>query len=178
MEEKIEKIFLLGYQEMEVVKQRDPSHGCVPTGCEWMIRYKKLLRDDDLIKFQEEFNLFEKGGNTFKNVAEAIQRKYQDIHIETHDFKKDDAGLEKIEFIKSLIRVQSPCLISVATKEGGGTNWHIMPVVGLDDEQKVLVLYHPENKDINKNYEGKSYSDIIKIHKEELGGKDIAWIPK
>lgn len=161
------KISLIDNDEI-AIKQREHL-GCIPTGYEWMIRFTKI-GDVDLTNFQEEFNLQERGlvDNSFGPIGDAIQKKYPQIKIEIKDFVD---GREKIEFIKDLIVKQNPCLISIPSGRGG---YHIMPVLGFDDNRQVFYFYDPAMTNSKKEA---FYTTILDMHNNNSGGHDISWIP-
>ncbi len=157
---------LLNNHEKIVVGQRQKL-GCIPSGYEWMIRFAKI-EDVDLDNFQEDFDLQEKGlgNNSFIPIGDAIQKKYPQIKIEIKDFVY---GQEKIEFIKNIILEQNPCLISVPNGYG---DYHVMPVIGFNDDSKVFYFYDPAT-DSKKETE---YKTILDMHSNNIGGHDIAWM--
>lgn len=160
------KISLIDHNEV-AIKQREHL-GCIPTGYEWMIRFAKI-ENVNLTNFQEEFNLQERGlgDNSFKPIGDAIQKKYPQIKIKTESF---DDGQEKIEFIKSLIEKQNPCLISMpAFCNADFQGYHIMPITGFDDDMKNFYSYNPIDEI--------SYDKILGLHSNYSGGHDISWIP-
>lgn len=149
-----------------IVKQKNKIHGCVSTAFEWMIRWAGLLDEDALANFQEEFNLFKKvnGGNTIKNVMNAIQKKYKKIPIKFKEFSEQE-GDKKVKFIEELIEQENPCLVSMSNGKEG---WHIQVVYGFDTNEKIFLLHNPETK--------KYYNEIIEDNKAKSGGHDIAWL--
>lgn len=152
-----------------VVPQRHILTGCIPTGYEWMIRYLGI-EGVDLETFQEDFDLElrSEGSNSFRPIAEKIKEKYNHIDIETKGFQD---GKKKIEAIKHLIQDDIPCLISMAKPYGG---YHIAPVVYADDT-KIKVVWEVDKAGNNQVVEF-STANIVQLHTQRQGGKDIAWI--
>lgn len=155
-----------------VVPQRHGS-GCVPTGYEWLVRYLGI-QGVNLGTFQEDFDLGREYNN-FVSVSSKIKSIYPYINFRISDFP---TGLEKINAIKSLLKDHIPCLISLALPdiENGQLvhkGWHIMPVVYIDDE-KIKMIHHATTRG-NEVWEF-PLQQIIWIHDNMEGGKDIAWI--
>ena len=156
----------------KIIVEQTEKLGCVSTGYEWLVRFSKI-NDVNLDNFKKEFNLQERGRgiNNFIAIKEAIIKKYPQIKIEIKYFKqKHEGGLEKLEFMKNLIREGVPCLVSISTPP---CNWHIQPVVYFDDTRKLIGLYRYGSK---FETEEKSYEHIINIHDNGFGGNDISWL--
>jgi hypothetical protein len=147
-----------------VVPQRYYT-GCVQTGFEWLIRYL-CIQGVNLDTFQEDFDLGE--DNSFDSVASKIEARYSGIDIRIQSFIN---GLVKVNFIRTLIENQQPCLISLAL--GGKDGWHIMPVVRIDD--KTIAMIHHADHQGNHTWTI-PLEEAVSRHDNLEGGNDIAWI--
>jgi len=117
-----------------MIKQKDLSFGCIPTGMEWLIRYLDI-EGIELKDFQEEFNLKRKYNrdNTFESIKNAINMKYPQIKTNLVTYEENETqSIEKIGKVKELISKNIPLLFSLTKSINGG--WHVMPVIGFDDE--------------------------------------------
>lgn len=162
---------LSGYKNICVV-QRNPQTGCIPTGVEWMLRYKGI-QGIDFTNFQERFDLdLQKrklGINNFNSVSTAITQAYPAAKFASKPFS---TGKEKLSFIEDLILKGIPCLVSIALTPFGG--WHIVPVVEIDkDIVKVLWLHDP---DITKQVASFLRAHLEFIHDNWVGGQDILYL--
>lgn len=130
-----------------------------------MIRYLGI-GDVNLDTFQEDFDLQLRGegSNSFVPIAEKVRERYPQVDIQTAVFRN---GNEKVDFIRQLIQENVPCVISIAHTPWGG--WHIVPVVSMDDS-RIKIIW---TSNITLDF---SISDIIHIHDNWRGGKDVAWI--
>ncbi|MGA2768658.1 MAG: hypothetical protein ABSF24_10145 [Candidatus Bathyarchaeia archaeon] len=153
--------------EKIVVPQRHGT-GCVPTGYEWMLRYLGT-KGVNFDTFQEDFDLqySGEGKNNFQDVARKVKTTYPDVNISIKSF---DIGKEKLEFIATLVSNAVPCLLSVAKTPVGG-DWHIVPVVSIDDTSVKVIWTGNQTTMFAK-------TEIIHRHDNWPGGKDIAWIER
>jgi len=147
-----------------IVPQRRES-GCIPTGYEWLIRYLNIQRVD-FRNFQEEFDFGQ--SNSFDYVAARIKSKYPAVSIQIMHFSQ---GVKKIDYIRSLIEAQTPCLISLAL--GRGQGWHIMPVVSIDNDK--IEMIHDADGNGNHTW-AFPVTEVIWKHDNLQGGDDISWI--
>lgn len=152
------------------VTQKNPQTGCIPTGIEWMLRYKGI-QGVDFSCFQERFDLQGRqlANNNFDTVRNAITQIYSFLKLDKKEFQ---TGKEKLTFIEDLISKGTPCLISITLTPFGG--WHIVPVVKIDEEiVKVLWLHVP---DITKQTVSFLRAHLEFIHDNWLGGQDILYL--
>lgn len=157
--------------EKIVVPQRHDT-GCLPTGYEWMIRYLGIT-GIKLHTFQEDFDLQyrEEGMNNFQDVTRKVKATYPNLNVY---FKEFATGKEKVEFIKQLVEASTPCVLSIALRPEGGF-WHIVPVVSIDNEKIKVIWSDKSSSPYTKEY---TIKEIIYVHDNWSGGRDIAWITK
>lgn len=155
-----------------VVPQKNVVSGCIPTGFEWIIKYQDV-KDVDFNNFQSEFD-FGKNYNGFGFNAKKVKEKYASINISSQSFLN---GIDKVNFIKDKIEKDIPCLLALRNPDNG--KFHAVPVVYIDDTKiKVIWSTAKQNgKDVNQTHDF-LISDIIKMHNDPHGGKDIAWLEK
>jgi hypothetical protein len=157
-----------------VVIQRRPNSGCVPTCYEWLIRYLRI-QGVNLETFQEDYDLGREKNN-FESVSEKVKATYPFINFHIQRF---EMGLKKVNAIRSLIEKQIPCLISLSSAEikNGDIvqgDWHIMPVVYIDDE-KIKMIHKGLPTGTNDIWEFPLH-EIVWRHHNLKGGNDISWI--
>ena len=96
----------------------------------------------DFSTFQEDFDLG-RDDNHFGAVAKEIKQRYPHIHFRDKSF---ESGLDKVRFIREMLKNKKPVLVSRAHKQNPG-NWHIMPVVDATDTSFCfLVFKHKDGK--------------------------------
>lgn len=170
----IKMVKLKGYEKI-IVPQRHRETGCIPTGIEWMIRYKASqtgkwhIPEDELKDFQEKYDLELNGtgSNWFSSIEKEIKKTYPQIPLEIISF--DDSGIDKYNHIEGLIKKGTPCIISI--KKNRQENAHIVPVVEID-ETIVNVIWDADFT------EGQKIVSIprellINLHDEGVIGKNI-----
>jgi hypothetical protein len=161
------------------VQQRRPASGCIPTGYEMLVRADGLS-NVDLNSFQDDFDLDKDLGpgdlprNNFESVASAVQAKYPHVRFRAVHFPRG-RGNEKLALIESYFASNRAILVSLAL-HGAGLGWgfHIMPVVG-DDEDELLLL-KSVGPDGTRNGLYLPKSDLVRIHDNYPGGDDVAFL--
>jgi predicted metal-dependent HD superfamily phosphohydrolase len=161
------------------VRQRRPLSGCIPTGYEMLLRAANV-QDVDLDSFQDEFDLDQDVAigvaprNNFESVADAVRAKYPHLIFKSVSFA---TGAAKLAFIEELIAAQQlPVLVSLfmAAVFEDSTGWHIMPVVEASDDE--LTLLHSVLPDGRCRVLRVPKSDLVRIHDEFPGGKEVAYL--
>jgi hypothetical protein len=133
----------------------------------------------DFGTFQDEFDLdmarqpSEPFRNDFESVASAIQAKYPPVRFKVNIFAQLD-GLGKLRFVEEHVSQQRPLLISLAQAPFGGGGYHIMPVVDMDDH--TLTLLKILSADGNPQLQQLPKSELVRIHDNYPGGKDVAYL--
>ena len=168
-------MILAGY-ECVVVLQRDSSTGCVPSGIEWMARYKGALDLAAYEGFQERFDLTRHGGtNDFESVAAAVRLVFPQVRLRrVPDFHSAD---DKLNAIREALEKQQPVLMSLAQPHPAGwCNYHVVPVVEVDSES-VTVLWM-DSDTIEGQRKRFAISEVQRLHASYPGGKDLlVWDP-
>jgi hypothetical protein len=159
------------------VHQKRPNSGCIPTGCEMILRASGA-EGIDYDTFQDDFDFdieLNEGETTARNnfvsVGDAIHRKYPWVMFRVEAFKN---GTEKIAFVDSKIALHQPILLSVAMSPLGGHGWHIMPVVDANDDQYLLLEYVRTDKTADCYWFEKR--KLVEIHDQNEGGKDVCFL--
>ncbi len=163
--------------ENSATTQKEPKTGCIPTGYEFLLKMAGI-KNVNYESFQDDFDLNKRfndpGAANFKSVADEIKRIYPFINIEIESFSKKE-GQKKVDKIKGLIEKDQPVLISLnITEFSGKKSCHIMPVIGISDNQILLLRSYV---DIGKpDLIGITFLKIIEIHENYPGGEDIAYL--
>ncbi len=150
------------------VRQRNETGG-VPTGYEWMIRYRDI-RDIRLDTFQEDFDLELTGedSNNFASVARKVMERYPQVSIKTRRFSE---GYPKVCFVKSLLKKDIPCILSFVQIPKG--RWHIVPVVYADYSKIKVIWFEDETGSQIREF---NILEAEYLHGNWRGGKEIAWL--
>lgn len=152
-----------------LVHQRDPDLGCIPTGIEWMLRYRQA-QGIQFDTFQDEFNLQARGvaENNFGHVPRAVRERYPATQFEHVDLGPGRAE-EKFELLEQRVDDGVPSILSVSLGPEGG--WHIAPVVSIDAEHVMLLWFvHPDRIAELRLY---PRSELVRRHREWRGGSDF-----
>ena len=155
---------LSNYQGTCVV-QRDPDLGCIPSGIEWMMRYRQIEVPDD---FQERFNLQRQGmgDNNFKTIAKAVKKEFPGLTFKFMQFPQG-AGKEKLNQVETAIKEDTPCLLSIHPVAFNGDAYHVVPVMEIDDsEVRVMWMDDPQLRILNRR-------TLEVVHDACQGGDDI-----
>jgi hypothetical protein len=161
------------------VRQRRPLSGCIPAGYEMLLRAANV-QGVDLDSFQDEFDMdhdIAEGvppRNNFDSVADAVRAKYPHLIFKSVSFA---TGADKLAFLEELVAAQQlPVLVSLfmAAVFEGGAGWHIMPVVEAADDE--LTLLHSVLADGRCQVLRVPKSDLVRIHDEFPGGKEVAYL--
>ena len=160
------------------VPQKRPKTGCIAAGYEMMLRAAGVP-GIDYATFQDDFDLDrdlppgQPARNTFTTVADTVKARYPNVTFAVRAFDQG-RGHEKLRFIEDQVSQRRPLLISLANAPFGGTGWHIMPVVDMDQSSLTLMtIMHPNGtKDLQKPLK----SELVRIHDQFGGGNDVAYL--
>ncbi len=152
----------------------------MPTGYEIILRAAEV-KGINYESFQDDFDLDkdrkpdELHFNSFGSVANAINQKYPFVSFTEKTFDKGD-GNKKIKFIEDIVSQKIPLLISLSQPPYNKNIWHTFLVVAMNEKELILYggMFSPDQYDIRQILK----SEIIRIHDEYEGGKDVAFLIK
>jgi hypothetical protein len=160
------------------VHQQRPFSGCIPTGYEYLCR-SNGLEEINYNSFQDDFD-FDKDlsssdipQNNLYFIKEKILEIYPNINIKVLSFGKN-RGKDKYIFVQDLVNRGIPVIVSLNLQFFGQNGWHIMPVVGINDD--TITLIHDKNMDGVVNFIELRAPVFIDIHNNYDGGDDVAYI--
>jgi len=164
---------LKNYKQI-VVPQRHKKTGCIPTGIEWMVRYKASqtgemnIPENDLNDFQEDFDLELNGtgNNWFSSIKKEVEKKHPEISLEIVEF---NTGTEKYNYIEKLIEKGTSCIIPIRRTQYEDA--HIVPVVEID-KTEVKVIWDADFN-VGSKIKPISRGDLIRLHDGGIIGKAI-----
>jgi hypothetical protein len=185
--------------ESYVVPQRD-KYGCIPTGCEILLRAAKA---EDIYpkiydEFQEKFdcrsdkqpNGVDTVPNDFDTVPNKIKEKYPDINFKREPSEKHDkfTGKDKLNEIEKLFKDNIFTLISFHippyppkdAPKGTPRAYHTMPIIAMDKHN--LILFNTPNEiegfNPHKHLMLLPKNTLVWIHDNHEGGNDILYLEK
>lgn len=167
--------FLPGW-ERHVVRQKRPNSGCVPTGFEILLRFA-AVEGINFDTFQDDFDFdkdLEPGKNhinDFQSISHAVNQRYPKVNI---CFESFTHGEDKLYFIENYLSRQQPILLSLSLAHIQINGWHIMVIIGSDQDN--LLLFKCMDKNNKPEVISITKKEIIKIHNQYSGGKDVAYL--
>ena len=167
------------WQQYAIV-QRRPETGCIPTGYEMILRAAGA-QNIDFATFQDDFDLdknrqpHEPFRNNFVSVADAVRARYPNVVFAERSFVKG-SGAEKLKFVEQHLAKKQPLLISLANAAFGGSGWHIMPAVDMNQDTLILLMELKANGMAQLLQLPKPL--LVSIHDTFEGGWEVAYLER
>jgi hypothetical protein len=135
----------------------------------------------DFNTFQDDFDLdrsLPPGAphvNHFGSVADAVSAKYPSVVFAHRSFAKGE-GQQKLVHVEEQLAAGRLVLISLALASFGLSGWHIVPVVGVDDDNLVLLWSVTASGKVDLTKLRKA--ELVRIHDEYPGGDEVAHLDR